>query len=180
MAYTDSGPVEEIFHGRVFTVTRDEVQLPSGRRTVRDVVRHGGSVAIVPLVDPDKVLLLKQYRFAVDEELWEIPAGTIEPGESPEMCAVRELEEETGYKTGSMTLVARFYTTPGFCDETMHLFVASECRPVGTRSPDEDEDIIDHRLFRIQAALDMAARGELSDGKTLIGLMMATQTAERS
>ena len=110
---------QKMFQGPVFSVTRDQVQLPSGHSTVRDVVRHGGSVAVVPIVEPDKVLLIKQYRFAVGEHIWEIPAGTIEDGESPEECARRELEEETGYKETSLAGAGSFYTTPGFCDETM-------------------------------------------------------------
>ena len=132
MADAHPRQTQKMFEGRVFSVTRDRIELPSGAVTVRDVVRHSGSVAIVPIVGPDKVLLIKQYRFPVGEHIWEIPAGTIEIGESPEQCARRELEEETGYKETSLVAASRFYTTPGFCNETMYLYLAIGCKPVGT------------------------------------------------
>jgi len=164
----------------VFSVTHDHVQLPSGKSTVRDVVRHGGSAAVVPIVEPDKVLLIKQWRFAVGEYLWEIPAGTIEDGESPEECARRELEEETGYKETALVAAGSFYTTPGFCDETMHLYLAFGCRLAGACSLDEDEDIVHRELFGIGQALDMADRGEIRDAKTLIGLTVAVRAVHES
>jgi len=162
------------------SVTRDQVELPSGDLTVRDVVRHGGSVAVVPLVGADKVLLIKQYRFPVGEHIWEIPAGMIETGESPEQCVRRELEEETGYKATSLVAASRFYTTPGFCDETMYLYVAIGCKPAGICSLDEDEDIVDRELFDIDQALDMVARGEIRDAKTMVGLMIAARSVYES
>ncbi len=173
MQHAEPGPTCEVFRGRVFSVTRDTVTLPSGETTVRDVVRHGASVAVVPLIAPDSVLLIKQYRFAVGEHLWEIPAGTVEADESPDQCARRELEEETGYRAASIVQVAVFYTTPGFCDETMYLFLAHGCEPTGTRRPEEDEDIVEQQLFRMDKALAMAAQGEIRDGKTIVGLAAA-------
>ena len=176
MADAQPRQTQKMFQGRVFSVTRDRIELPSGDLTVRDVVRHGGSVAVVPIVGLDKVLLVKQYRFPVGEHIWEIPAGTIETGESPEQCVLRELEEETGYEATSLVAASRFYTTPGFCDETMYLYLAIGCKPSGTCSLDEDEDIVDRELFDIDQALDMVARGEIRDAKTMVGLMMAART----
>jgi len=161
-------------------VTRDRLKLPNGKPVIREVVRHGGSVGIVPLVEPDGVLLIKQYRFAVDDQMWEIPAGTIEGGETPERCAGRELAEETGYKAESLIEADWFYTTPGFCDEIMHLFVALGCEPVGDCAHDEDEGIVRRDVFTIGQALDMVVRGEIRDAKTIIGLHVAAQRYNRT
>ena len=101
------------------------MQEPEGVRATREVVRHRGSVAALPVLDDGRVLLVRQYRYPVDEAVWELPAGRLDPGESPEEGARREVEEEVGLRGGTFEKLAEFFTTPGFCDERMHLFRAS-------------------------------------------------------
>jgi len=158
----------EVFRGRVFRVTRDKVAIPGKGEVVREIVRHSGAVIIAPLISATEILLINQYRFAAEAELWEIPAGTLEPGESPEQCAARELEEETGYRAGEIQPVLHFYSTPGFCDEFMHLFVARNLTP-GRQKLDADESLEVER-FSLDRAREMILTGEIRDAKTIVGL----------
>ena len=158
----------EVFAGKVFRVTRDKVSIPGKGDVIREIVRHAGAVAIVPLVSSTEVLLVKQYRFATKADLWEVPAGTLEPHESPQQCAARELEEETGYRAGEIWPVLRFFTTPGFCDELMHLFVARNLTP-GRQKLDRDESLVTE-TFQLDRARDMIVAGEIRDAKTIVGL----------
>jgi ADP-ribose diphosphatase len=162
---------KRVLRGRIFDVDRVTLRLPSGRRAVREVVRHPGAVAIVPLLSDGGVILIRQYRFAVDRVLLEVPAGTIEPGESPLACARRELREEAGVSGSRFRRIARFVPTPGFCDEEIHLFVASGLRDASGER-DEDEDIRPLRLSA-PAVRRALASGRIRDGKTLIGLLLA-------
>lgn len=159
-----------LYEGRVVSLDVDEVEEPGGVRATREVVRQRGSVAALPVLDDGRVVLIRQYRYAVDERVWEIPAGRIDPGETPEAGARRELEEEVGYAAESLEPLITFYTTPGFCDERMHLFRASGLRPVPAR-PEEDERI-EAALFTIEEARAMIARGEIREGKTLVALLL--------
>ena len=161
---------EEVFKGRIFTVTRDAIVLPTGKKAVRDIVRHPGSAIIVPLLPDGRVLLVRQYRFATGQNIWEIPAGTLGENESPENCALREVEEETGYKASSVEFVATMWPSPGYCDELMHLFVARGL----TRSEqnlDEDE-IMEAHSFDTEQLRDMIRNNEIRDAKTLAGLFL--------
>ena len=158
----------EVFRGRVFRVTRDKVEIPGKGNVIREIVRHSGAVVIVPLVSATEILLINQYRFATGSELWEIPAGTLEPGESPEQCAARELEEETGYRAGEIRPVLHFYSTPGFCDELMHLFIARNLMP-GRQKLDADESLVTER-FQLDRSREMILTGEIRDAKTIVGL----------
>jgi len=158
----------EVFRGRVFRVTRDRVAIPSKGEVVREIVRHSGAVVIAPLISATEIVLIKQYRFAANAELWEMPAGTLEPGESREQCAARELEEETGYRAGEIQPVLHFYSTPGFCDELMHLFIARKLAP-GRQKLDADESLVTDR-FHLDHAREMILTGEIRDAKTIVGL----------
>ena len=113
-----------VYDGRVLSLHVDEVEEPGGVRATREVVRHRGSVATLAVSEDDRVILVRQYRYAVDDALWELPAGRLDPGETPEQGARRELLEEVGLEAGEVEPLAVFYTTPGFCDELMHLFRA--------------------------------------------------------
>ena len=165
---------ERIYGGRLLHLELLRVRGPDGEVHEREVVRHPGAVAIVPLLEEGerrKVILVRQYRAPVDRELLEIPAGTLEPGESPLECAKRELAEETGYCAQAWEKLAEFHTTPGFCDERMVLYLARELEPLGKNHPDEDE------FLRVEAVplneLErMLLSGELGDAKTLIGLLL--------
>jgi ADP-ribose pyrophosphatase len=121
------------------------------------------------------VVLIRQYRSAVGSDLWEIPAGTLDTGESPAECAARELEEETGYRAESLAPLAEFYTSPGFCDEIIYMYLAAGCTATGSQSLDDDEHIVESRTFPIDEALEMVSSGEIRDGKTIVGLNLAAQ-----
>lgn len=159
---------EVLFEGRMLRVVRDTVRLPNGLQTSREVVRHPGAVAIIALQD-QHVLLVRQYRYAIAQETLEIPAGKIDPQEPPLDCAVRELREETGYR-GTMEHISTFYTTPGFSDEVMHLFLAQDLiwDPL---TPDDDEFIGVERILWDEA-VRMAQENEFNDAKTILGILL--------
>ena len=134
---------ETVFEGRVLELRRDRIRLVADGReseSVYDVVHHRGAAAVVALFEDDTVALLRQFRYPVEETIWEIPAGTLSPGESFRDCAERELEEETGHRAGRWRRLARFFTTPGFCDEVMEIWLAEDLKDGQTRH-DEDEHI---------------------------------------
>jgi ADP-ribose pyrophosphatase len=156
--------------GKVLDLDVDEVVEPGGVRGIREVVRQRGSVAALPVFDDDRVVLVRQYRYAVDAHVWELPAGRREPGESPEDGARRELEEEVGLRAARLEPLLTFWTTPGFCDEVMHLFRATGLEPVPPR-PEADENI-EHAAFTLDEAMAMIGRGEIREGKTLVALLL--------
>jgi ADP-ribose pyrophosphatase len=159
-----------VYEGKVLVLDVDEVEEPGGVRATREVVRHQGSVATLAVDEAGRVALVRQYRYAVDEPIWELPAGRLDPGETPEEGAARELEEEAGLRPGHMERIAFFYTTPGFCDERMSVFRASGLRTVDTR-PDEDERI-ELRWFTTGQLAAMIEAGEIREGKTLVAVLM--------
>ncbi len=163
----------QIYSGRVVKVSVETIVLPSGRETIREVVQHPGAAAIVPMISPGEVLLLKQFRYCTRMSLWEIPAGTLETGETPAACAERELIEETGYRAGKMQRLSGFFTTPGFCNEFLHLFLATELRAVGSNL-EKDEQIEVHPLS-LPEALRKIEAGEIVDAKTIIGLLVVSR-----
>lgn len=156
-----------MYDGRVLRVAVDEVRLDDGATISREVVLHPGAVAIVPVLPDGRLVLIRQYRHATGGDLWEIPAGTLEPPESPEACAARELAEETGYTADTLTPLGAFFTAPGFCTERMHLFLATELRD-GVQRPEEDERISVHPLADTEVAA-MVEDGRIADAKTLVG-----------
>lgn len=161
-----------VFRGPVFYVTSDRVQEPGGIVARRDVVRHSGSVVILAADDsrrPLRVLLARQYRYAAGQRLWELPAGRIDPGEAPLAAAKRELLEETGYTARHWKRALFFYSSPGFLDETMAIYLASGLVP-GQAQPEEDE-FIRKRLFPLPAAVRMVMSGRIQDGKTIAGVL---------
>ena len=160
---------EERFVGRVFRVRTDEIVFPDGGDARLDIVEHRGSYAIIATPAPDTLVLVRQYRHAVGRELWEIPAGTAEPGEGLLEGALRELAEETGYRAAAARLLGSFYMTPGFCNEIMHLVHADELTP-GETSFDEDERIVVQN-FTIDEIQQLVRNGEIADAKTLISWM---------
>jgi ADP-ribose pyrophosphatase len=166
-----------VYEGRVLALDVDEVEEPSGVRGVREVVRHTGSVAALPVHEDGRVVLVRQYRYPVDTPVWELPAGRLDGGESPEEGARRELEEEVGLSAGALEPLSVFYTTPGFCDETMHLFRATALRPVPPR-PEEDERI-EVGTFTLAEAREMIRLGAVREGKTLVALLLEVERRGR-
>lgn len=161
---------ERVFEGKVFEVDRDEVRLPHGRTVKMDVVRHPKSVVLIPVPEPGQVILIRQYRHAVGQWLWEFPAGSVDPGESPEQAARRECHEEVGLVPATIVRLAALYPTPGYCDEEMIFYrLSGLADPAEAAALDEDEDI-EVRTFTLRDARDMARRGEIMDMKTVVAL----------
>lgn len=157
---------ETLYAGRVVTLQLDRVALPGGGETKREVVRHPGAAAILAETQEGAWVLVRQYRYAVGAEILEIPAGTLEPGESPEACARREIVEETGYRAVSLVPLGRYLPAPGYSDEVIHLFRARvEPDPAGP-APDSDESIR-CVLRRASDVVDDIRNGSITDGKTL-------------
>ena len=159
----------EVFRGRIFSVTEDRVRLENGEESRREIVHHHGGVAVLALDEEGKVLLVRQFRYAFGQELLELPAGKVEPGEAPEVCGCRELEEECGYKAGSFELLSVLYPTVGYCSEVIHIYLARDLVPCGQRL-DEGEFLSLERL-PLEEALHMVLAGEVPDAKTQIGLL---------
>lgn len=165
--------MQTVYTGRVFSVEVDRMTFPNGTTHEVAVVRHRPSVVLIPMMDDNRVVLIRQYRPAVGKTMWELPAGTTDPDETPEHAAVRECEEEIGLVPGKLERLGGFFPTPGICDEELIFFRVSDLRePSGTqRSPDEDEDI-QPRVVTIAEARSMAARGDIIDLKTAYGLTL--------
>ncbi|GAB4353213.1 MAG: NUDIX hydrolase [Candidatus Abyssubacteria bacterium] len=161
---------EQIYSGRVVGLSRELIVLPNGREVTREVVQHPGAVAIVPMLSSSEVVLLRQFRYPAKTTLWEVPAGTLEPSEGPRACAHRELIEETGYRAGKMEPMGGFFTSPGFCNEFLHMFVATDL-VLCESDPDQDERLEVHTLS-LDEALRKIETGEIVDAKTLVGLLM--------
>jgi ADP-ribose pyrophosphatase len=159
-----------LYEGRVLSLDVDEVSEPGGVTGTREVVRQTGSVAALPVLDDGRIVLVRQYRYAVSAFVWELPAGRRDPSESPEAGARRELEEEVGLRAASLEPISTFWTTPGFCDEVMHLFRATGLERIPPR-PEADERI-EPGTFTLDEAMAMVARGEIREGKTLVALLL--------
>jgi ADP-ribose pyrophosphatase len=157
------------YNGSHIQVREDRVIEPGGHETLREIVVHPGAVCIVARPTPLEVILIRQYRHAAGQELIEIPAGTLHEGEDPQECAIRELEEETGYLAAKMIERGRFWTTPGFTTELMYLYEASDLRKTNI-NPDEDE-VIEVGIVPSTAALQMIDDGRIQDAKSILGLL---------
>jgi ADP-ribose pyrophosphatase len=161
----------EIVHiGRKIRVEVDTFTAPDGRTVKRDVVRHPGAVVILPVLDAERVVLLRNYRFVVSETLWEVPAGTMTPGEDPEACARRELTEETGYSAAKWRSLGFLYASPGVLDEKLHLFIAEDLR-AGEAQP-EIEEQLEPVSVQFDEAIRMCLSGEIKDAKTITSLLL--------
>lgn len=161
---------QKVFAGRVFSVTVDTVR--EGELTYqREVVHHGGSAVIVPIFDDSTVALVKQYRHPVVRYLLEVPAGTLADGERPEVGAARELQEELGLVAGRLEKLSEFFVSPGFCEEKMWVYLATELSEGAQRL--EEDEVIEVVRIPISEALEMITSGEIQDAKTIIGLMLA-------
>lgn len=163
---------EHAFTGKVFNIDRDRVRMPNGREVTVDVVRHSKSVVLIPVPEPGHVTLVRQYRYAVNSSLWELPAGSVDPGETPEHAARRECHEEIGLVPATIVRVSAVYPTPGYCDEQMIFFRLSGLETTDEQAHvDEDEDI-EARTFELREAREMIRRGEIVDMKTIVGLAL--------
>lgn len=155
---------ESIFQGKVISLQVDTVKLPNGETATREIVRHPGAVCVLAVVN-GKMLVVEQYRKPLGKSQVEIPAGKLDPGEQPEEAAKRELEEETGYRCGSLKHISSFYTSPGFADEILHLYWAEDLKP-GVASPDEDE-FLALEAITLEEAKNYIKQERISDAKTI-------------
>ena len=159
-----------VYDGRAVKLRIDTVRMPSGRETVREIVEHGDCVAIIAVDDKDNILLVSQFRKSVEKELLEIPAGGIDPGETPEDCVRRELREETGFLPRKLERLGGFYSSPGYCTEYLHLYLATDL----VSSPLQAEDSESIRLVRMPLAQipGLIASGSICDAKSIAGLLI--------
>jgi ADP-ribose pyrophosphatase len=168
--------IREIHAGKVFKLVQEELTLPNGYTTSLEVIHHPGAAAVVALGEEGKVLLLKQYRYAVKAHIWEIPAGTLSAGEEPLECARRELAEETGYLASEFQFLGQIVPVPGYSDERIHIFLAKGLTP-SQQHLDQDEVLEVHSVPFAQA-LEMVQTGQIQDAKTIVGLSLARMALE--
>ena len=164
--------ITNLYNGKIFDVVLEKVTLPNGAIKDREIVRHPGAAAMVTVLDHGKVVLIKQYRHAVGEFLWEIPAGTLEPDEDAIECAQRELVEETGYEASSFDKLAEILPAPGYTDEHIHIFLATGLRSVKQKL--EDDEVLQLQPVTFYTALEMITKGEIQDAKTIAGLLLTS------
>ncbi len=171
---------EILYTGKVFDLIVDQVEYPSGNRSVREIAHHPGGAVVVPMLDDGSVMMVSQLRYPLGTYLLELPAGKLNKDEDPELAAHRELEEETGWKAGEMVKLASFYTTPGFCDEELHVYLGTTLTrsPAGTQR-EEGELTMTVQTIPFSDADRMAVSGELKDGKTIIGLLLAERYLQK-
>lgn len=163
-----------VHQGRILRLEIDRVTLPTGHTLDMEIVRHPGSVVMLPIPEPGKIILIRQYRYALDRWIWELPAGSLKPGEDPAEAAARECEEELGLAPALVTKLRGYYPTPGFCDEEMIYFRCEDFHPPApdsTARKDEDEEI-EPRTFSMDEARGLVSSGEIVDLKTLAGLTL--------
>ena len=163
-----------VYKGRVFSVEVAQVTLPNDREVTVDVVRHPRSVVLIPIPEAGHVILIRQYRYAVNQWLWELPAGSVDEGEEPEAAARRECHEEIGQVPQAMMRLGTFYPTPGYCDEEMNFYKATGLRePRGDEKAEQDEDEdIEQGAFSVERVRSMIRSGEIIDLKTVAGLAL--------
>ncbi len=160
-----------LLHGRVFKLIRENVTLTNGITVDLDIIRHPGASAMVPLSDKSTVILIKQYRHSMGDFIWEIPAGTLGPDETPLECAKRELAEETGFLADEWQKMGEITPVPGYSDERIHIFIAANLKPT-EQNLDGDEMLNVHEV-KVDNAIEMIHKGIIQDGKTIAGLFMA-------
>ncbi|MGH9549548.1 MAG: NUDIX hydrolase [Terriglobales bacterium] len=174
----DTEKTERIYEGGIINLRVDTLTGPGGRKIKREFVEHNGGVVIACRPKPDQIILIKQYRYCVDEVLYELPAGRLEAGEEPLAAAKRELLEETGYEAKSWRELAPMYTAPGFCNEMLYLYEASDVRFVAT-NPDEDEEI-EVLEMPLTEAWALITAGKVRDAKTIagVGMLLVAQQSQ--
>ena len=164
--------IRRVYEGRIFTVRIETIPLPKGGELQAEIIRHPGSVVIIPVTASGDIVLVRQYRHAIGRRAWELPAGSLKPGEDVERAARRECQEETGSIPSRVERLGSFFPTPGYCDEEMFFFrVSGLSVPPHEAEKDEDEDI-EVQTFTLKEAREMVRRGKIVDMKTVIGLSL--------
>ncbi|MEC1749905.1 MULTISPECIES: ADP-ribose pyrophosphatase [Bacillus] len=157
---------EQIFSGKVIDLYVEDVELPNGKTSKREIVKHPGAVAVLAVTDEGKIIMVKQFRKPLERTIVEIPAGKLEKGEEPEYTALRELEEETGYTAKKLTKMTAFYTSPGFADEIVHVFLAEELAVLEEKRELDEDEFVEVMEVTLEDALKLVESREVYDAKT--------------
>ena len=166
-----------LHQGRVFRLDKENITFSNGVNVDLEIIRHPGASAIVPLLNEDTLLMIRQYRHAVGDFIWEIPAGTLDADEAPIQCARRELVEETGYSADSWQKLGEICPLPGYSDERIHIFIASDLTPA--RQHLDVDEVLEVHEVNIKKAIEMILKGEIQDAKTIAALMIANLTKRK-
>lgn len=161
----------EVFNGRIISLQVDDVELPDGNQSKREIVKHPGAVAVIAMTTEGKILFVEQYRKPLERTLIEIPAGKLEPNEAPEITAVRELEEETGYTTEQLEYVTSFYTSPGFANELMHIYFTNELTKLEKAVPLDEDEFVEVHYLSLQEAEQYILEQRIYDAKTAYAIL---------
>lgn len=163
----------EIYKGRVLDITLETASLPDGRDIELEIIHHPGGACALPVYENGDLLLIRQFRHAAGGIIWEVPAGRIDDGEEPEACARRELAEEGGVTAGKLRKLGQFYSTPGFCTEVIHIFLATELEKCGQKL--EEDEYLETTRIPFEKAIDMVFKGEINDSKTMLAILLARE-----
>lgn len=162
---------EKIFDGRIISLQVDDVLLPNGKTSKREIIKHSGAVAVIPLTEDGKIVFVEQYRKPLEKSLIEIPAGKLEPGEAPEITAVRELEEETGLTTDELNFVTSFYTSPGFANELMYIYLAKDLKQLAHPVAGDEDEFVETVILTLEEAKKYVQEERIHDAKTAYALL---------
>jgi ADP-ribose pyrophosphatase len=158
-----------VYHGRVFDTVVDEIEYESGNKSIREVAAHPGGAVVLPLLNDGRIIFVYQFRYPLGQYIYELPAGKLESNESPEFCARRELEEETGYRAAKLEKLTSIYTSPGFCNEKLHIFLARDLSN-GKQNLEEGEKGLTLKFIPMKEAFHMVKTNEIVDAKSIVGL----------
>jgi ADP-ribose pyrophosphatase len=165
---------KRLYKGKVFNLIVDQIEYPNGRRATREVAEHPGGAVVLAMFPDERIILVRQFRHPLGDFLYELPAGKLDPNEDPAICAARELEEETGYKAKNWKKLTAIYTSPGFCTERLHIFLATDLsRSVAGQRLEEGEQSLTVEVVPLSEAIEMIEREEIVDGKTICGILIA-------
>lgn len=157
---------KQIYNGKVVKLQVDDVTLPDGKTAKRELIKHPGGVGIIPITKDKKIVMVEQYRKPLEKSLVEIPAGKLEAGEKPEVTAVRELEEETGFTTNTLKLVTSFYSSPGFADELMYIYLTDQLEPLAEKVAGDDDEFVELVELTLDEAKQYVKEQRIHDAKT--------------
>lgn len=162
---------QEIFNGKIIQLRVEDVELPNGKMAKREIVKHPGAVGIIPITQDGKILMVEQFRKPLERSLLEIPAGKLEQGEEPQVTAARELEEETGFRANQMNYLTSFYTAPGFSDEVIHLYIATNLEKVENPLPGDEDEFVDLLEVDLESAATFVDEKRIYDAKTVYAVL---------